>query len=96
MICSSSDVPRVAETIAWVSPRVNRADPWARGSSPTSHSMGRISSPLRPSWRVPESVSSRKAFLAASSKHTLAAVDFSGAAAASGANCATHAFFTAS
>ena len=36
MICSSWPVPSVATTSAWVSPRVNSAEPWARGSTPTS------------------------------------------------------------
>ena len=36
MNCSSSPVPRVATTRAWVSPRVNRAEPWVRGRTPTS------------------------------------------------------------
>jgi hypothetical protein len=31
IICSSSPVPSVATTIAWVSPRVNSAEPWVRG-----------------------------------------------------------------
>jgi hypothetical protein len=34
MICSSRAVPRVATTSACVSPRVNSAEPWARGSTP--------------------------------------------------------------
>ena len=36
MNCSSSPVPSVATTSAWVSPRVNSAEPWVRGSTPTS------------------------------------------------------------
>ena len=43
MRCSSSAVPRVAATSAWVSPRVKRAEPWARGSSPTSQVILRMS-----------------------------------------------------
>ena len=33
MICASSEVPSVAVTSAWVSPRVKSAEPWVRGSS---------------------------------------------------------------
>ena len=40
MYCSSSPVPSVATTSAWVSPRVNSAEPWARGSTPTSATIG--------------------------------------------------------
>jgi hypothetical protein len=36
MRCSSSLVPSVVVTSAWVSPRVNSAEPWVRGSTPTS------------------------------------------------------------
>ena len=32
----SASVPMVVATRAWVSPRVNRAEPWTRGSTPTS------------------------------------------------------------
>ena len=34
MICSSRAVPSVATTSACVSPRVNSAEPWVRGSTP--------------------------------------------------------------
>jgi hypothetical protein len=44
-------VPRVAVTSAWVSPRVKSAEPWVRGSVPTSIVMSRISSSARPSKR---------------------------------------------
>ena len=43
MIFSSSDVPSVAATSACVSPRVKSAEPWARGSTPTSIVIGRMS-----------------------------------------------------
>ena len=36
MICVSSEVPSVTVTRAWVSPRVKSAEPWVRGSTPTS------------------------------------------------------------
>ena len=41
MNCSSSPVPRVATTSACVSPRVNSAEPWVRGRTPTSATIGR-------------------------------------------------------
>ncbi|MCG3135294.1 MAG: hypothetical protein HMLKMBBP_02864 [Planctomycetes bacterium] len=62
MSCSSSFVPRVATTSAWVSPRWKIAEPWARGRTPTSISIARISSDLRPSYRVPERQIFRKTF----------------------------------
>ena len=37
MYCSSIFVPSVVVTIACVSPRVKSAEPWTRGSQPTSH-----------------------------------------------------------
>ena len=36
MRCASSVVPSVAETSAWVSPRVKSAEPWTRGRTPIS------------------------------------------------------------
>ena len=61
MRCSSSLVPSVAVTSACVSPRVNSAEPCVRGSTPTSMSILRISSNLRPSGRRRSfSISSRK------------------------------------
>ena len=36
-LCSSSVIPRVVTTRAWVSPRVKRADPCVLGKTPTSH-----------------------------------------------------------
>src|SRR5215472_7682150 len=55
MICSSSPVPSVATTRAWVSPRVKSAEPWARGRTPTWQSMGRTVLVSRPSMRRPVS-----------------------------------------
>ena len=55
MICSSCPVPSVATHSAWVSPRVNRAEPWARGSMPTSATIGRTVLVSRPSMRMPVS-----------------------------------------
>ena len=53
IFCSSSAVPSVQVTSACVSPRVNTAEPWVRGSTPVSVQIGRISSNLRPSRRTP-------------------------------------------
>ena len=53
MICSSWPVPSVAVTSAWVSPRVKSAEPWLRGSTPTSLSMARTWAVVRPSIRAP-------------------------------------------
>src|SRR5438132_587753 len=51
--CSSSLVPRVTTARACVSPRVNSAEPCARGRMPTSHVIGRMSAGPRPSARLP-------------------------------------------
>ncbi len=57
MICSSWPVPSVATTSAWVSPRVNSAEPWARGRMPTSAAIGRTVRVSRPSIRrLPRSI----------------------------------------
>ena len=53
IFCASSAVPSVQVTSACVSPRVNTAEPWTRGSTPVSIQIGRISSNLRPSRRTP-------------------------------------------
>ena len=55
MICSSCPVPSVATQKAWVSPRVNSAEPCARGSTPTSATIGRTVLVSRPSMRMPVS-----------------------------------------
>ena len=55
MICSSCPVPSVATHNAWVSPRVNSAEPCARGSTPTSATIGRTVLVSRPSMRSPVS-----------------------------------------
>ena len=44
-------VPSATLERIWVSPRVNSAEPWTRGETSTSHSIGRISSWARPSGR---------------------------------------------
>ena len=74
--CSSSPVPRVATTIAWVSPRVNRAEPWARGRTPTSQTIGRTVRTSRPSMREPVSRMFQRTTLAWTSLK--AALTFSG------------------
>ena len=43
ILCSSCAVPSVVVTIACVSPRVKSAEPCARGRTPTSHVIGRMS-----------------------------------------------------
>ena len=48
----SSLVPKVAKQTAWVSPRANTAEPWARGRKPTSLVRVRIASKSRPSRRL--------------------------------------------
>ena len=53
MNSESSETPRVQVTMAWVSPRVNRAEPCDLGRKPTSHATGLISSNARPSSRLP-------------------------------------------
>ncbi len=40
MSCSSRAVPSVATTSACVSPRVNSAEPWVRGSTPVRIEIG--------------------------------------------------------
>ena len=42
MRCTSDDGPSVATVSACVSPRVNSAEPWARGRRPTSTEIGRM------------------------------------------------------
>ena len=47
---------------------IRSADPWVRGSTPTSHQMGRISSVRRPSGRMPSlRIAARTAFLTSDS-----------------------------
>ena len=51
MLCSSRSVPSVATTSACVSPRVNSAEPWVRGSTPSAIAIGRTVRVSRPSMR---------------------------------------------
>ncbi len=51
MICESREVPSVVTTSACVSPRVNSADPWVRGRTPTFTVIGRTVIRSRPSIR---------------------------------------------
>ncbi len=53
---------------ACVSPRVNTADPWTRGSTPTLQLIGRMSSNPRPSGRTPFRIASRVAVSSTSLK----------------------------
>ncbi len=52
-LCTSSKVPSVTVARHWVSPRVKRAEPWVRGSIPTSMEMGLMSSKPLPSSLFP-------------------------------------------
>ncbi len=76
MYCSSSPVPSVATASACVSPRVNSAEPWARGRMPTSATIGRTVLTSRPSMRVPVSRMFQRTTLAWASLKT--ALTFSG------------------
>ena len=71
MYCSSSPVPSVATTSACVSPRVNSAEPWARGRTPTSATIGRTVFTSRPSMRAPVSRMFQRTTLAWASLKTL-------------------------
>ena len=51
MLCSSRPVPSVVATSACVSPRVNSAEPWVRGSTPVRIVIGRTVRVSRPSMR---------------------------------------------
>src|SRR6266496_3684815 len=93
--CSSSAVPNVTDASAWVSPRWNSAEPWARGSRPTSMLIGRMVSRSRPSTRSP--LSNTWARMARySSSSTSAAMSFrlSGNSAASCSSTAWRSSFT--
>ena len=48
-------MPRVVTLSTWVSPRWNRAEPWAVGNRSTSADSGRMSVVVRPSMRRPSS-----------------------------------------
>ena len=48
-LCSSSVIPRVVTTSAWVSPLVKRAEPCVLGKTPTSHLICLTSAKLLPS-----------------------------------------------
>ena len=58
---TSEDEPSVAMVSTWVSPRVNRPEPWARGRTPTSTEIWRSSVRPRPSIRIPSSRASWRA-----------------------------------
>ena len=77
MNCSSSAVPSVATTSAWVSPRVNSAEPWVRGSTPTSATIGRTVLRSRPSMRLLVSRMFQRTILASSSLNTPATASLS-------------------
>mmetsp|Transcript_27784 Transcript_27784/g.39242 ORF Transcript_27784/g.39242 Transcript_27784/m.39242 type:complete len:249 (-) Transcript_27784:324-1070(-) len=56
ILCFIAESPSVAVAIAWVSPRVKRADPCTRGKKPASISNLRISVSWRPSHLRPVSL----------------------------------------
>ena len=71
MICSSSGVPSVVLTRAWVSPRVKSTEPCWRGLKFGAIVISRMSSHLRPSMRVPERIAARSTFFLRSPKKSL-------------------------
>src|SRR6266516_2916180 len=84
MRCSSRVVPRVTDTRACVWPRVNSAEPWVRGSTPTSQLIARTVSRSRPSTRSPRvSTCSRMVRYSMSSMTLATSLVFSGNSAAS-------------
>ena len=56
IICVMRSMPSVVTFSAWVSPRLNSAEPCARGRTPTSAESGRMSVADRPSSRTPSSI----------------------------------------
>ena len=52
-VCFMAMEATVTMESTWVWPRVNKPEPWVRGSRPTSQVMGRISVVPRPSGRMP-------------------------------------------
>src|SRR2546427_8942512 len=90
---SSSLVPRVVVTSPCVSPRVNSADPCARGKSPTSQEMDRTWSFLRPPMRQPSCVIIRRmcSYLRSSSA-CLTSFSLPHSSAPSAHSCATTSF----
>ena len=67
MICASRPVPSVVTTKAWVSPRVNMAEPCVRGRTPTWTSILRTVFVSRPSMRgLPAMMRLRTTFFSAS------------------------------
>ncbi len=72
MICASRPVPSVVTTSAWVSPRVNSAEPWVRGSTPTLTVIGRTVLRSRPSMRgLPSRIRSRTILLSSRKNSSL-------------------------
>lgn len=79
MICSSPFVPSVATTSACVSPRVNSAEPWVRGSTPVRISIGRTVRVSRPSMRGSPFRICERTIFASMSNSTLPTVALSAA-----------------
>ncbi len=71
IFCSSRAVPRVATTSAWVSPRVNNAEPWVRGSTLLRIVIGRTVRVSRPSMRGSPSRICERTILASRSNRML-------------------------
>ena len=96
MNCSSSLVPSVATTIAWVSPRVNSAEPWVRGRNGASQTIGRTVTRSRPSMRFEVSRMFQRTILASRSLNTPATscIGRSGLSVPSGKKCAIAFFLT--
>ena len=92
MICSSCPVPSVATQKACVSPRVNSAEPCARGSTPTSATIGRTVLVSRPSMRLPVS---RIALRTTSASRSLSSALAPSVSAPSAVSCSTTAFLAA-
>ena len=86
----------VATTKACVSPRVNSAEPWVRGNTPTSDTICRTVFTSRPSMRLPVSRMFQRTILASSSLNTAATASLSYfGSAPSGKKCAITFFLTA-
>ena len=91
MICASRPVPSVVVTSACVSPRVNSAEPWVRGSTPVCTVIVRTVCMSRPSMRGSPSRMRRRTMLYSRrpiSSVTLRAPNFGASPEASAATAA--------
>ncbi len=90
-------MPSVATTRACVSPRVNSAEPWVRGSMPTSERIERTVFRSRPSMRRPVSrMELRTTVACAALKASASAWAGNLASPSAGASAAIIFFFAAS